>query len=141
MCIIHPIVAEIVAVIQRQGKGFRYMKLQGMARYIHLPLSLLMQPGLVEAVFAFYRRFMIGMMIDAGASIAAVVLTGLEEAIMRCTMVPRDNLYRSIFSDKEMTPEEEKRQRQVWACSSANTMVFEIVAIISTHLAYMLFRP
>ena len=141
VCLIHPIFAEVVATIQRQGKGFRYMNLQSMDRYGHLPLSLLMQPGLIECTFAFYRRFMIGMMVDPGASIVAVVLTGLEEAIMRCTMVPRDKTYRFLVNEAELGGEADKRQKQVWACSSANSMIFEIVAIISTHLTYMLFRP
>ena len=48
------------------------------------------------------------MMVDPGASIAAVVLTGLEEAIMRCTMVPRDNFYRSFFMEKKLNADEEK---------------------------------
>ena len=49
---------------------------------------------LLEFVFVMYRRQMLGCMTNPTFSILAVVTTALEEALLRSTMVQRDNFFR-----------------------------------------------
>ena len=49
---------------------------------------------LLESVFVMYRRQMLGCMTNPTFSMLAVVTTALEEALLRSTMVQRDNFFR-----------------------------------------------
>ena len=90
VCFVHPLLAEFVSSYQRHGKGFLYYNYRKNANYIHLPMSLLIVPGFLEAIFIFYRRFMIQVIVDHRIMIVAITLTGFEEAILRTTMTSRD---------------------------------------------------
>ena len=132
----------------------------------------MMAPGLIDCILIFYRRFLIGAIMDTNFAILAIVITGVEEAIFRCSMVYRDTLLDQAGvatneeTGTEVAPEPlaneeeegvsfvfggnddngnddqhearlEERRRQVWAVSSANAMIYEVVAIIVAHVVYV----
>ena len=72
---------------------------------------------LLENIFVLYRRTMIGAMTDPTAIILAVVLTALEEAILRSTVVHRDIVFRRFLSLPELNDTEILIQRKTWAAS------------------------
>ena len=161
--LVHPIFAEYISWFQRRGKGRHHMEITTHKSYAHLTLSLMMTPGLVDCILIFYRRFLIGAIVDSNLAILAIVITGVEEAIFRCSMVYRDTWIESFMSDlaardttvmptlpsvyEEETEKDsavkshlEQRKLEVWAISSANVMIYEVVAIIVAHVVYLSFR-
>ena len=72
---------------------------------------------------------------------AAIVITGLEEALVRCTMVQRDKWAREQEGKGDPTEAEEKIQRKLWAASSGFSMINEISAIVICRVAVVILRP
>ena len=68
----------------------------------------------MESLFVMYRRSMLGVMHDPTAIVVAVVLTALEEAFLRSTMVYRDNLFRKLMGLPERSDAELAYQRKIW---------------------------
>ena len=62
------------------------------------------------------------MITDPTVAMLAIVLTGLEEILMRSTMVQRDDFFRWFQGLPELTEEEEELQRRLWSASVANSM-------------------
>ena len=81
---------------------------------------------------------LIGVIVSPGLRMAAVVVTGLEEAVLRCTMVQRD---RAMFVGYERNAKQEKVWKKIWAISITSSMVAEVYAIILSRLMYLFFRP
>ena len=52
----------------------------------------------------------------------AIVLTGLEEVVMRSTMAQRDNFFRWLQGLPEPTEDELKLQQRMWSASAAMAM-------------------
>ena len=94
---------------------------------------------LLEQIFGMYRRMMIGAIVDARFQIIAIVLTAIEEAILRSTMVFRDTLFAKLSYGKDWTDAELANQRRVWAASSASSMYIELVSIITARVMYVTF--
>ena len=57
---------------------------------------------------------MLGVMRDPSAIVLAIVLTALEEAIMRTTMVYRDNFFRKLMGKPEPSDAEHLYLRKTW---------------------------
>ena len=95
---------------------------------------------LLESLFGMYRRMMIGAIVDPYAQVIAIVLTALEEAALRSTMVFRDTVFARIRDGREMTGPEIELQRMVWAASSATSMFIELVSIITCRVMYVSFH-
>ena len=79
------------------AKGFTKEQLSTVAndpKYHYHALSTMHTSFILEFCFVMYRRQMLGCMVDPTANILAVVVTALEAAIMRSTMVQRDNFFR-----------------------------------------------
>ena len=62
------------------------------------------------------------MITDPTVAMLAIVLTGLEEVVMRSTMVHRDRLFRWLEGLPELTEDEEELQRRLWSASIAGSM-------------------
>ena len=52
----------------------------------------------------------------------AIVLTGLEEVIVRSTMAERDMFFRWLQGLPDLTEDEEELQRRLWSASVAGSM-------------------
>ena len=63
-----------------------------------------------------------GIIRDPSTVMLAIVLTGLEEVIMRSTMVYRDNFFRWLQSLPEPTEGELKLAYRMWSASTAMSM-------------------
>ena len=55
---------------------------------------------------------MLGVIVDPTVVVLALIITGLEEALMRCTMVHRDNFMRWLLGKKDPTSEEQALERE-----------------------------
>ena len=84
---------------------------------------------------------MLGAMRDARVVVAAIVLTALEEALARSTMVYRDTVLAKFLGQPELSATELVLQRKIWACSSAMSMYIELSSIITCRAMYVAFRP
>ena len=63
-----------------------------------------------------------GVIKDPTTVMLAIVLTGLEEVVMRSTMVYRDNLFRWLQGLPERTENELKLEYRMWSASTAMGM-------------------
>ena len=61
------------------------------------------------------RRFMLGIIKDPQLLMAAIALTGLEEFLLRTTMVWRDKWFRRFNGLEEPSAEERILQTRIWA--------------------------
>ena len=65
-----------------------------------------------------YRRTMLGAMQDPTAIVLAIVLTALEEAILRSTMIERDTLFREFLGMRDLSDAELSYQRDKWSVAT-----------------------
>ena len=143
VCFLHPVVQEVTMSLQRisgQG-GFLLRKTVNDPRRKHFAVSALGAAHQLEAVFIMYRRLMLGVIRDPTVVMLAIVLTGLEEVIMRSTMVQRDFFFKWLFGLPEPTEEELKLEKRFWAASIATAMYHEFCAIIVSRIAYIAMQP
>ena len=110
LCVVHPIIQEIIALAMRFRhnylSGARNSTLEDIKNNPKMHYHMLRwgsKEYLVEYVMVMYRRVMVGHMLDPTASVVAVVLTAVEEAIMRSTLVQRDNLFDWLLGRPEAT--------------------------------------
>ena len=73
-------------------------------------------------------------------STVAIIITAVEEALIRTTIVERDSFFLSLLGEEEPTEEERKYQMQVCAISICQSMTAEFCAIILSRSVYLLFR-
>jgi hypothetical protein len=96
---------------------------------------------LVESLLVFYRRFMLGLMRSPTATSIGIVLTAIEEAASRSTMVQRDLFFRRRSGLPDYTPEELELQRMVWSIQIGNSTVIEVSAILIHTACVVFFLP
>ena len=84
---------------------------------------------------------MLGGIRNPSVAIAACILTSLEEAILRSTMVYRDTFFAELLGKAEPTPAEVIVQRKIWSAASAMSMYIEVTSIITSRAMYIMFRP
>ena len=95
----------------------------------------------LEAVFVMYRRIMLGAIRNPSVAVAACILTALEEALFRSTMVHRDTFIAKLLGKSERTAAEVIVQRKIWSAASAMSMYTEATSIITSRAMYIMFRP
>ena len=99
--------------VQRLRKGFNKEQLDlvikdpKMHYHVLRPLN---SAFFLENIMVTYRRMMLGCMIDPQATILAVILTALEEAALRSTMVYRDNFFNWLQGLPELSGAELEHQ-------------------------------
>ena len=71
----------------------------------------------------------------------SIILTAVEEAFLRATLVSRDTALARWLGRPEMSDAELSYQRKVWAASSGMGMLIEVVSIITCRTMYVAFRP
>ena len=133
VCVLHPILQEFFLTVQRQicSNGFKKFENDPDREYWALK-SIATVSGL-EEVMVMQRRMMLGAMRDPTASVLTIVVTGLEEALVRCTIVYRDDFWDWITGKAEPTESEIKTKRLVQAASAANGMRVEVTCIITSR--------
>ena len=89
--------------------------------------------SVIEEAMVMYRRMMLGAMNDPAATILTVAVTGLEEAILRCTMVYRDELWDWLTGVEKPTGAKLKWKRLVQAASAACGMRSEVTSIVTSR--------
>ena len=75
------------------------------------------------------------------ATTTGIVLTAVEEAAARATMVERDLFFRHLFGGSDYTAKELERQHVIWTAQINQSMVIEISAIILRTACVVLFLP
>ena len=130
---VHPILQEFFFTVQRQLSGNRFKKFENDPDREYYALRCLTAPSFLEEIMVMQRRMMLGGMRDPTATVLTIVVTGLEEALVRCTMVYRDELWDWITSRPKPTQSEIEAKRLVQAASAANGMRIEVTSIITSR--------
>ena len=92
VCPIHPIMHEVVMTTNRITKRFSDEQLKLVIdnpKRHYFAMQAMNSAFVLEHIFVMYRRCMLGAMRDPSAIMFAIVLTALEEAVLRSTMVYR----------------------------------------------------
>ena len=99
----------------------------------HWPLRNLALATLMEGFMGVQRRVMLGSMADPTASFLAILLTALIEAMLRCTVHQRDELWDRITNARDLTKEEKQCKKIIQSAYTANCMHIEVTSIISSR--------
>ena len=130
---VHPILQEFFLTVQRQLAGNSFKKFENDPDREYYALKSLTTPSFLEEIMVMQRRMMLGGMRDPTATVLTIVVTGVEEALVRCTMVYRDELWDWITSRPKPTESEIRAKRLVQAASAANGMRIEVTSIITSR--------
>ena len=149
ICGLHPFVVELLSMgvrffrgyVQPKGEGHPMLKEETGERYAHHRISYILILLFFESNFVFMRRALLGGIHDLSLRNVAIFLTGLEEAMLRSTMVPRDNWFRKMQNLPKRTKVEEQMQNDVWAAYIVHTMMTEFGAIFVCRATIILFEP
>ena len=99
---------------------------------MHFAMAALGGAHQLEAIFIMYRRMMLGIIKDPSTVMLAIVLTGLEEVIVRSTMVHRDRFFRWLQGLPDPTEEELLLERRFWAASIGCSFAYSTVNYANT---------
>ena len=124
---------EFFLTLQRQVSGNRFKQFESDPDREYWALRRIADASVLEEVMVMQRRMMLGAMRDPTASVLTIVVTGLEEALVRCTMVYRDEFWDWATGKTEPTEAEIKTKRLVQAASAANGMRVEVTSIITSR--------
>ncbi len=97
--------------------------------------------AITEEIMVMQRRMMLGAMRDPTATMLTIVVTGVEEAALRCTMDARDSFFEWLTGEDSPTGAQLKYKRLTQAASAACGMRCEVTSIITSRLTYMMMRP
>ena len=81
---------------------------------------------------------MLSWMTNKKVVLIGVLITGLEEALLRVTLVQRDNLLKRLLNQEEENQKRDEQTNIVWTASVCHSMVAEHVAIIVRWAAVLL---
>ena len=131
---LHPIVQEFFLTVQRQicSNTFK-KKFENDPDREYWALRSLTTSSFLEEMMVMQRRMMLGGMRDPSATVLTIVVTGLEECLVRCTMVYRDELWDWITGKLASTESEIKTKRLVQSASTATGMRIEVQSIITSR--------
>ena len=130
---VHPLAQEFFLTFQRQVSGNAFKKFENDPDREYWALKSIGNSSSVEDILVMQRRMMLGAMRDPTATVLTIVVTGLEEALVRCTMVYRDEFWDWITGRPEPTESEIKVKRLVQAASAASGMRIEVSSIITSR--------
>ena len=133
VCVLHPILQEFFLTVQRQICSNGFKKFENDPDREYWALRSIATTSFLEETMVMQRRMMLGGMQNPTATVLTIVVTGLEEALVRCTMVYRDDFWDWITSKAEPTESEIKTKRLVQAASAANGMRIEVTSIIASR--------
>jgi len=98
VCIIHPLLIEILMANVRMNRVRGYMNVVEKMDDVEATsyITQLMQGSfLSEYMQVSIRRFLLSAMRNPSSTTIGIILTGIEEVFLRCTLVERDTLYKS----------------------------------------------
>ena len=121
-----PVMIETIGMFMRFNKGDSYDQELKHESVIQQQIV----PYLCELILVMLRRMLIGGIVDPQYATIAILITGIEEALLRCTLMERDLFIRSFFTDEPPSDEQMEYQKGVWAVTIMNTMQAELIAII-----------
>ena len=124
---------EFFLTVQRQICSNGFKKFENDPDREYWALKSIASASMLEELMVMQRRMMLGAMRNPTASVLTIVVTGLEEALVRCTMVYRDEFWDWFTGKTEPTEAEIKMKRLVQAASAANGMRVEVTSIISSR--------
>ncbi len=133
VCVLHPIMQEFFLTAQRQLSGAKMEDFKNTPGSEYWVLRYVHDGSVPEELMIMQRRMMLGAMRDPTAAVLTLVVTGLEEALVRCTMVYRDELWDWITSKPEPTEAELRAKRLVQAANTAMGMRMEVTSIITSR--------
>ena len=124
---------EFVLTVQRQVGGDWFKRIENSPDHEYWALRCIGNPSHLEEVMVMQRRMMLGGMRDPTATVLSIVVTGLEEALVRCTMVYRDELWDWVTGRPKPTEAKLKGKKLIQAASAACGMRVEVTSIITSR--------
>ena len=124
---------ELFLTVQRQYGTNTMKDFEKDPNRDYLAMVQMTTTGMLEEVMSIQRRMMLGCMRDPTATVLTIVVTGLEEALIRCTMVYRDELWDWFTGTSKPTEAEMRHKRLFQVIGAANSMRIEVTCIITSR--------
>jgi len=94
----------------------------------------------VESYLVLVRRIMLCNLGSFQATTIAIIITGIEETLIRSTIEQRDIMYHKHYLERPpSTPEEMATLKEVWAAAILHSMIAETSAIFISTLLFVLY--
>ena len=147
--VVHPIITE------NSMSAIRCASLDDktLLEHAHFPMAMQGPTFLVEGTFTFFKRALIGLIRDPNLAGITIMVTGLEEAVMRSTLQVRDTTWldtldfdlskKKSFSSSRLKMQRKRilhMRNRFWSAAVCFNMFIELVAILAVRSSYLFFR-
>ena len=128
--LLHPIITEIItSFLKLDSEKGRHNHLF----YDHLHFFIL------ECTLNLFRRFLFVNTGDSTVTVVLVILSGIEEVIIRSTFEQKEYYVRKFLGKKQLTKEELDEKRKYWSYGVTSTSIIEITTIIIAAIMIIFF--
>ena len=103
----------------------------------HLELSAVGLNLFAEFQAIIFRRMLLQGIKSTGLATIALLVTGLEEAVIRMTILPRDRLVRKLFGMPKPTPEQADGHNRIVSIMLTASMCMELSSIILCRMSFL----
>ena len=117
--------------MQRQISCNEYNKLEKEPNREYHALNSIYASSTLEEIMIVQRRMMLGGMRHPSATVLTIIFTGVEETLVRCTMMYRDEFWDRIAGGTKSVDSSIEAKRLVQAASIATSMRIEVTSIIT----------
>ena len=146
VCFIHPVIQELNLTGIRIGRidynAVNDLSTEDKIQYV--TNKYVATPFVFEAIQVNIRRFLMASMASSTSTTIAIILTGIEEVVLRSTLISRDEyVKRRNMKGKRKHIVDKSRvvENVVWTIAIGNSMITEILAIINTAAVTILLQP
>ena len=136
--IVHPLLLSLGESFSRIRTADSYSQME-MGYQAGIDDAHAFQPFKVS--MALFRRFMLLNVGEPKVTMLVIILSSVEEALMRGFLVETDTIIRRITKRPPLKGKILDMQRRVWACDIVLSSVSEYIAIIMSSFLYLLLEP
>ena len=129
---IHPVLMELLLMLMRAGR------VVSNADAAKQPFNYQFLSCVIESMLVFARRCMMQSIGDKRLTIIAIVVTAVEEALLRATLVQRDLWFRRVRGQRSLTDAEQKVANIVEMAAINNSMLIELNAIFLARFMFVI---
>lgn len=136
VCGIHPLLQEFTLTMMRLAKSKSKKK---KIESVKIAFEGQMIPYMTEYNLVLTRRIMLSWMKNKKLILLGILITGVEEAILRVSLTQRDRLLQKFIRKQEDDTDDRKSsQNTIWTASICHSMIAEHVAIIVRWAAVLM---
>ncbi len=122
---------EFFLTVQRQISTNEFKKIENDPSREYHALLEIYASSVLEEIMVMQRRMMLGGMRDPTATILTIILTAIEESVVRCTVVYRDEFWNWVTGRPKSTEAEIRARRLVQTACVATSMRIEVTSIMT----------